>query len=276
METRLTPLCHAAHGLVDRIRQFADEKVLPAMLKLEDDKGRPSRRLDATVYEAYALMVLWVGSIAKLNETKDVQAIGAGARSLFEQLLDLKWLEQNPQPEWSEKFHEFPRVDRYRLAEKVLDYKNNNPDSQISEKKFREIMAMLNRGEPVAAVVARLWGKNPKTGNLNWPRHWTGEADILGRAKKLGSEFADAYQERYRVLCWLVHSGSSAFHGRDSESIENYVAHGYLWAFEFAHQGTKLACEILGIAGNIPDFDAEMKQLWDGRTETVRIAPRST
>ncbi len=274
METPVTTFCHQAIGLLDEMGEFANAGALHALCLLKDDNSRQNRRLDATVYEAYARMVLWMRSLAKLRQTSDVQAIGAGARCLFEQLLDLKWLEQYPGPEWLERFREFPRVDRYNSARRILKYRNATPDSRISAEKFSEIMRVADQGESIAAVVGRVWGKNPSTGEPSWPKHWTGEANILKRAEKLGTRFTDIYRETYPVLSWLVHSGSSALHGRDFEGIESYVGAGYLYAFEFSHEGTILACDILGIAGTTPGLEPKLKQLWEWHADAINALPR--
>ncbi|MGC9261456.1 MAG: DUF5677 domain-containing protein [Phycisphaerae bacterium] len=273
METPVTSFCHQAFDLLDRMREFADADVLHAICLLKKDNSRQNRRLDATVYEAYARMVMWMRSLAKLTQTSDVQAIGAGARCLFEQLLDLKWLEQNPGPEWLEMFHQFPRVDRYAKARKAVEYKEQHPASQINMEEFRKIMRAADQGEPIAEVVGRVWGSNLKTGGPNCPNHWTGEANILSQAERLGAKYADMYREKYPVLSWLVHSGSSAFHGRDFEEIESYVGAAYLYAFEFSHEGTRLACDILGITGHIPNFEAIMKQFLEWHADAINALP---
>lgn len=273
MKTPFTAFCSQAFDLLDRTRELADTEVLPVIEMLKGDNSRQNWRLDATVYEAYARMAMWMRTLAKLKQTSDAQAIGAGARCLFEQLLDLKWLEQNPGPEWLERFHEFPRVDRYAKARKAVEYKKQHLASQINMEKFRKIMATADQGEPIAGVVGRVWGSNLKTGGPNWPNHWTGEANILSQAESLGAKYADMYREKYPVLSWLVHSGSSAFHGRDFEGIESYVGAGYLYAFEFSHEGTRLACDILEITGHIPNFETRMKQFLEWHADAINALP---
>lgn len=273
METPITSFCLRAIGLLDEMGGFADAGVLHAICLLKEDNSRQNPKMDATVCEAYARMVLWMRSLAKLRQTSDVQAIGAGARCLFEQLLDLKWLEQFPESEWLERFREFPRVDRYVKARKAVEYKEQHLASQINMEEFRKIMRAADQGEPIAGVVGRVWGTNPRTGGPNWPKHWTGEASILTQAERLGAKYADMYREKYPVLSWLVHSGSSAFHGRDFEGIESYVGAGYLYAFEFSHEGTRLACDTLGITGHIPNFETRMKQFLEWHADAINALP---
>ena len=275
-ETPFTGHCRQNHDLVRRMHTFAAEKVLPAITQLQQDATRPKRKLDETVCGAYARMVAWMGSLVKLGGTGDVQAICAGARCLFELLLDLKWLAVNQEPVWLEKFDSFPRVHRYHSAEKAAEYKNKNPGSQICERDFRAIMDKLDQPEPVGDLVARLWGKDSRTGKPRWPRHWTGENNTLDVAGKLGTEFTDLHRQCYSPLSWVVHSGPAAFHGRDFAGVEQLVATGYLSASEFLFAGTGTACTALGIAGTIPDFEPGMNDLSSRLDEAQRTMPPMT
>lgn len=265
METPATAFCNQAFDLLDRMRAFSGSAVLPAIAGLKAENSRTNRRQDATVYEAYARMGMWMKSITQLKATSDVQAIGTGARCLFEHLLDLKWLELNPGPEWLEKFNAFSRVDRYNSARKTLRYINENKKSQICADQFRRLIADLDKRESVKAAVCRIWGRDGNN-EPKWPKHWTGEANILTRSERMGTRFVDIYRGAYSGLSWLVHSGPSAFHGRGFDEIERCVGAGYIYAFDFSHEGTRLACDILGIAGTIPDFESTMAELMKWRS----------
>jgi hypothetical protein len=197
-----------------------------------------------------------------------MQAIGAGARCIFEHYLDLRWLQKFPAETWFERFRAFPDVDRYMAAQKVVDYKQHNPASQIDITLFQEFMSRADATEPMRDEVSRIWGADAK-GNPRWPRHWTGEGDVRRRAKQISLECEDAYVQIYPTLCALVHAGPTAEHG-DFAWLEKQVAFGYFYAFVHARAATRETCDLLGIRERVVGYEHRMQQLEQWEAEAMK------
>jgi hypothetical protein len=191
----------------------------------------------------------------KLNATRDVQAVGTGARCVFEHYLDLCWLHRFPDEIYLERFWAYPDVDRYWAAKKLVDHKLANPTSKVDSAGRQQFMQRLDaKKEPIAAIVSRLWGTT-NDGKPRWPKsHWTGVRNLRDRARTLGAEYEDTYLQIYPVLCALVHPGATPFAG-SFEWMEIQIGYGYFYMFHHAWRATEMTIEMLGIAPQIPQLN---------------------
>lgn len=252
--SRVTESCNHAYQLTQDVRKFMQEAVAPAITKYNSDQSRPSRKRDRAIECVYTRIATWLLSFDKLNNTYDIQAIGTGARCVFEHYLDLRWFAKFSGDEYLDRFWAFPDVDRYRCAKRVVDYKLGNPESKIDVTKRQDFISRLDAQKgSMPALVARLWGTG-RNGTPNWPKdHWTGVGNLRDRAKLLGVQYEDTYMEMYPTLCALVHPGPTPFVG-DFEWLEIQVGYGYYYMFQHAWQATELTINLLGIEQQIPQL----------------------
>ena len=265
---RYKPFCDECYDVMDKLHEYSYGTIVPQMLSLRLDTSRPERKRDAIISTSYITIDMWLQTFHNLNHSYDFQAVGAGARAVFERYLDLMWFEKFPDPNWLDCYAAFPDVDRYLSAKKVVQHVKDTAASKIDPRPFTDFMAKVDAREPFEDLVVRLWGRKPN-GTPNRPIfHWTGIRDISERAGKIGPGTFDAYRQLYPAMSWLVHSGPTSFWGRDADHIEMQVGWCYFFAFQHAWAAAKIAIEILNIKIAIPRFDHMIDQLgqWHERS----------
>jgi hypothetical protein len=271
--TPYTPFCHQCYDLVKRLNEYSTVEIFPKMRGLREQGARPDRNRDAIIFGVYATVHAWLNTFENLNHSYDFQAVGTGARAIFERYLDLKWFEKFTGPEWLARYANFANVDRYLSAEKVVEHVKKNPSSKIETKVYVDFMAKVDAIEPLEVLVTRVWGKKPDETPC-WPNfHWTGIKDLSQRAERIGPEAIDAYREIYPPMSWLVHAGPTAFLGRDFSEIETQIGWCYLFAFQLGRASAITAVKILGIRKIVADFDKAMNQLWQWRSDALATLP---
>src|SRR4051794_19859346 len=115
-DSRLKPYCDHMYDLVQRVRQFVEGAVAPAVDAELRDRPTATRKRDNAIQITFTRILRWLITFERLNQTHDVQAVGAGARGIFEHYLDLKWFELKPDEIYLERFWAYPDVDRYLAA----------------------------------------------------------------------------------------------------------------------------------------------------------------
>jgi hypothetical protein len=269
---KYTPFCHQCYDLVNRVREYAVKEVRPKMMTLKDVPDR-NRARDVAIISLYVTVQGWLQTMENLNHPFDFQAVGSGARAVFERYLDLKWFEKFPEAEWIERYHKFGEVDRYLSAEKVVEHVALHADSKIDVSVYKAFLASVDAKEPLENLVARVWGKK-SNGSPAWPNHhWTGAGDLAKRAEALGIECLDAYRELYPVMSWLVHSGPTSYLGRSFDTIESQVGWGYFFTFQHARAATITAVKLLGIDSIVENFNPTMQQWWEWRGDAIDTLP---
>lgn len=258
-ETRRTAACNHAYQLCRDVLDFAERALVPAIVGVHNDSKRPNRKRDRAVECVYTRVLMWLKSVEKLNQTRDMQGVGTAARSIFEHYLDLKWFQSFPEDLDLDRFWAFPEVERYWAAKKAVEHKAASTASQLNDLPYQEFVKRADAGsEPVPAKVARLWGVNNKN-QPRWPRdHWTGVRSLRQRAAKLGPEFEDTYVQIYPTLCTLIHPTPTPLVG-DFEWMETQVGFGYFHTFRHAWASTQVSIELLGI--DVPHLEPFQHQL---------------
>src|SRR5687768_818290 len=94
--TRVTESCNHSYQLTQDVRKFMQEAVAPAIDAHNADRSRPTRKRDRAIECVYVRIATWLMTFEKLNATRDVQAVGTGARCVFEHYIDLCWLHKFP------------------------------------------------------------------------------------------------------------------------------------------------------------------------------------
>ena len=268
-----TPFCNQCYDLVNKLRQYVFVEVHPKILALKEDKSRLNVKRDYSIFSLYLTIIAWLQTFENLNHSYDCQAVGTGARAIFERYLDLKWFEKFTGPEWVERYLTFPNVDRYLACEKVVNHTKQNPASKINTKVHTDFISTMDAREPLEDLVSRVWGKKPDNTPC-WPNfHWTGIKDLSKRAEAIGPDTLDEYRELYPPMSWLVHSGPTAFLGRDFAELESMTGWCYFFAFQQARNSTIVVVNMLGIKDSVADFDKAMNQLWAWRADALATLP---
>ncbi len=164
-------------------------------------------------YRAYA----WMFTLAILRDPIHFQAVAAGARSLFELWVDLKLLLCDTTGHDVRRYHAFPRVERFRAAQKIVEFSDKHPTLKIECSHQRTSVNDASKAQEIDALVVKLWGKDKK-GNPNYPRHWSGK-DLAARIPLGDTEMERIYSEQYPLLSWYVHSGSAGYAGLDDNAL---------------------------------------------------------
>ena len=205
-----------------------------------------------------------------------MQAIGVGARAIFEHYIDLKWLQTFPDELWFERFRVFATVDQYQSAKKTFDHAQNNQGrSLIDATQSENFMKRLDRAQPMCEVVGELWGRGKK-GQPKWPEHWTGMS-LRERTQAIDAKVGNLYCEdmrvqMYPILSAFVHAGPGPEH-LDEVEREKHVAFAYCNAFLHAANATEVICDLLAIREHIVGFDQKMRELTEWHKQALQTLP---
>ena len=198
----------------DAVSKFAESVMIP-LLTGQINLSDKERAIVGTYHRMYA----WARSLVAMNSRIHFQGAAAAARSLFELLLDIKALATDETGELVERFHAFPEVERFRVAEKLVSFCDNHPnDMNPDDSHQRAFVSKPGKRQTVHQDIVKYWGTTRK-GKPNRPEHWTG-LKTPQRAHELGSEYEKLYVEAYPLLSWYIHSGSTGYAGLNTEAIE--------------------------------------------------------
>jgi len=112
-------------------------------------------------------MVKYLASMRKLNGQIHFQTIAASARSLFELGLDIALYCQDLTNDSVDRLHAFTRVERYRVAKKIVDFfSNHHLPNNWNISKQKSLCADPQEKLQVEAIRSKYWGKITK-----WPKH---------------------------------------------------------------------------------------------------------
>jgi hypothetical protein len=92
----------------------------------------------------------------------------------------------------------FPRVERFRAAEKLVSFSNTRPvPPNLSLATRRAIVADPAENAAIEALIGRFWGGRDKKGKLRWPKHWSTFPDARVRAQYVGPPWLEWYVRHY-------------------------------------------------------------------------------
>ncbi|MEX2216906.1 MAG: DUF5677 domain-containing protein [Phycisphaeraceae bacterium] len=258
-ETPYTQFCNHLYQLTRDVRSFIVQDVSTAVDRICKDNPDADPTQYRVRHYPFIRILKWLYTFEKLNETRDYQGVGAGARAIFENYVDLRWLEKFPQDDSYQRFRAFPDVNRYMAADKVVSHKRKNPSSNLDATPHERFMKQMDASDPTENLVVRLWGINDK-GKPSWPVHWTGVSSLRGRAERIGPDCEDAYVQIYPTLSALTHCGPTPEHG-NLAWLEKQAAFGYFFAFKFALDAAILFAKLFDVHASIPHFDEKVAQL---------------
>jgi len=219
--TPLTPRIYANATFegVKALRVFSEihlRSVLQALLA-PTDRERAVLRL-------YYRVAAYLASAHRLDSPIHFQSIASAARSVFELALDLALLSSDTTADSIERLAAFTRVERYRVAKRLVDFYANRPippDFNITQQ--RRVCADAAEAAAVEELIVRFWGRD-RYGDLNWPAHWSRFRDTRGRARHVADRWEERYVRYYYVLSWHVHSGAVGVAGLAQDVFDIFVA----------------------------------------------------
>ena len=186
--------------------------------------------LTATAREQAALrlyyrMAAYLASVRRLDSPIHFQSIAAAARSVFELALDIALLGADTTTESVDRMTAFTRVERYRVAKRLVDFYANRPvPPNFSITEQRRVCADATEGAAVEALIVQYWGRD-RNGDLNWPAHWSRFRDARGRARQVAPNWEERYVRYYSTLSWHVHSGTVGVAGLAQDVFDIFVAY---------------------------------------------------
>jgi len=207
-------LVEAFYKGTDALAEFAKSVMIP-LLRGQINLGDKEKAIVGTYYRMYA----WVRSMVAMNSRIHFQGAATAARSLFELLLDIQTLATDKTGASVERFHTFPEIERFRVADNLVSFCNDHRNNtRLDDSHQRAFMSKPGKRESIDQTIVKLWGKTKK-GKPNRLEHWTGKK-IRERAHDLGLKYDELYHESYPLLSWYIHSGSTGYAGLSSETIE--------------------------------------------------------
>ncbi len=184
---------------------FAESKVV-ILLKIANNKSDK----EDVFANIYYRMYLWMRSLVALNDPKDIQAVSAAARSLFELFLDLKQLTKDENGKDLEKYQSFREIEIYNEAKKIVDfYEKHYPEQERNYFYQKQFVSNPERKARIEQIAKTIWGVEDKkkiTDIFNWSKK-----GIRTRAEAIGIEYERKYVDLYSRLCSIVHGSGSQF-----------------------------------------------------------------
>jgi len=239
---------------IDACFKFAHDELTPLVRQRE--KGTNDLRTRGII-STYYRMNLWLISLHRMNAREHLQGVAAGARSLFELLIDMRMLANDNSGKYVERFWAFPQVERFRVAQMAVDFKRRHPRVKLDVSHQEELIRQPGKEKEIRKVRHRLWGEDSR-GKLKQPSHWSG-VDLRKRARDLGKDFEELYVRIYPMMSWHVHSGLAAYAGMDADTLEVMVGLAYDLGREVFVRAIEICCRELDITGEISDFANKLK-----------------
>lgn len=232
---------------------FATQKICPIVIT---QLGR-SRHEDA-VSATYGRMCLVVEALAKLGESRHFQMAAMATRSLFELLLDLKILANDPGA--ADKFFDFVDIDKFRKAERLRDFLAAH--QSIDPQPHHAALAFANdtaRRQRLEQLCVGHWGATPK-GKPKWPEHWSGVNKIKDRAAMAGPEYEEFYRAEYWFQSCYVHAGATGILNLDRETFEKYFAIVHNMAQRLFVEATRIVSSVYPLFQMEPGLRQEVEK----------------
>jgi len=179
----------------------ASEDFSEKMLEWLKGVLQPSKK-EQLITSIYYSLHCWIKTIVALNSTIHVQAVASGARSIYEQLLDLKLIADDKVSNAVERFEAFREIEIFRMAKKFSDFRKAHPDAKATSREKRIQYALNKDNQNKVEQLKKQWfsEKGSRTD------HWSG-LKTEKRAELAGIEYEKFYNESFAILSWYVHAG---------------------------------------------------------------------
>jgi hypothetical protein len=191
---------------------YADQRVIPSISR----DGYENER-ESAIAGTYWRMFGWMKCLDSMRDPAHFQGVAAGARALFELLLDMRMLANDHTGESARKFHAFTELDKLRSAEKQVEFYESELKQPSACKIQREFLdknqARINED------AARYW-RNGK-GVPFRPNHWSGFSKPEKRVEAIIPQYHKLFIDHYKLFSWYVHSGSMGYAGLQVKTFKN-------------------------------------------------------
>lgn len=215
---------------------------------------------EEALVQTYCRMYAWMESLVVLNRTVDLQAISAGARSLFEFLLDIKLLCKDPTN--VSKFHAFTFVEKFRAAKNLVEISDELTGDTTKWSEPRTFFSNAANKARFSGDLATHWPGLNKP-----PPHWSGRT-LPDRAKDIGIDYELIYRHLVARLNWYIHPGQS---GIDGLSDNGFVG-GFALANDLAQRCTLEATDIICDKFHLLIADADLRKKIEATRNYVGLA----
>jgi hypothetical protein len=206
---------------------------------------------DAIAGTMYRIAV-WLKSLERLDHPIDIQPVFAGARSIFELVLDIKLLIVDPPS--APKFRAFVFVERFRAAKGLVDYLDKLPGGAAKADAQRTFVGNPANQQKLEVLCKQCgWWDASK----NKPKrldHWSGK-NMADRSRDAGIQYEELYKSYYPQLSWNVHAGAVGVLGISPAGFESAfaVAHGIIQDLGYD------AAEDVGTVFKLFDADPDLR-----------------
>jgi hypothetical protein len=163
-------------------------------------RGLVNTEREKCFFMNYVRGTLHVETLLSLKRSQDLQAMAMVARGLFELAVDTKLIDAIPDA--VKKIHAFPRVEKLRAAQKIVDFKAANPAATVDASVHETFIT--NNAHSIEAERKAVWP------DLKKVEHWSG-LKLPGRVALLKAPFDEMYAVEYPEMSWYVHPGPTGF-----------------------------------------------------------------
>jgi len=252
-----TGMCYSA---LAETWQFSRKKILGSLKGKED--GRTKR---TALLHSYGNMYCWVHGMVKLGAKSDegddiaehCHTLAGCLRAILEIFLDINLLSKEIIDNAAEKFFSFEKIEKSRVARSSLklDTESEYLRKEQREKKQKYVDSGSCEADDICIV--NLWGCTKKD-KPKRVKHWTAKT-VVERAKAMGKEFLQFYEQIYHYCNWSLHSGYSVFPASKEDTLL-FAAHVCLKANEMFLRSTKILIEELPFT-NAADLASELRKV---------------
>jgi len=218
--------------------EFANSAVCQA-LRARKNKSH----FQVVMSNMYNRAVLWLKDSVIAKEPIHIQIAATCTRSMFEHLIDLKWLTLNPQS--AEAFTAFTFVRRFDMADKILKESLRNPAMDPRLNKSAIALATNTQSRARRDELCRKYGWITKTGQTKTPLHWWGE-NAEQRALAVdpkGRKYIALYVTIYAELSNQVHPGMVGLRNISPEGVLSLFLAAQQMTQDFFREVTSLVCQ---------------------------------
>jgi Family of unknown function (DUF5677) len=192
----------ALHSRLRELNYF-NQKVIATIVQ----HAHQTTPIEEAIRGSFARIGLWLDSLARMSGPQDFQTVAAGARCMFELLLDIKQLHENPA--LANAFFDFSKVKRFDIADNLLKFLDSHPSIPRDHGKAQQNWARDPKNRDEREALCKKHGWVNKSGDaMRRVDHWWGNS-VGERAKSFGEEYEHIYWNHYSVLSQYVHAGGA-------------------------------------------------------------------
>lgn len=228
---------------------FADQVMIPVL------KGQIKlSKKEKAIIAIYFRLILQLKALKLLNEYRNFQTVMACARSIFEQLLDLKLIIENKISDVVDKFYAFYEFEKFRTAKEIVNFSIKNPTTKIRTKNQKQLLNKKGEAKKVDDLKKKYWSKNRVI------PHWSGRS-ARKRAELIGKEYEAFYYQTYSMMSWYIHSGPSGTYYVNEDGLRTVFVRGHELSQTMFIEASVLVAKEFSLDKAVPGFYKSMEKL---------------